>query len=215
MVTRSPRHQIRSHAYTRLAAAPTNFADALERHDSELAQQLTKDPYVLDFIALNGDAAERELEQALVERIIDTLRELGAGFAFVGRQVHFDVDGDDFFIDLLFFHTEQLRYVVIELKTSKFKPEHLGQLGFYVSLVDDRLRRTMHAPTVGLLLCADKNDAVVGTRLPEASPPSRSPVTTSSQQTLAKHSRRRPRSLAPSTADGAPLRPSRRTRLPQ
>jgi predicted nuclease of restriction endonuclease-like (RecB) superfamily len=173
-------HQIRSHAYTRLAAAPTNFADALERHDSELAQQLTKDPYVLDFVALDGDAAERELEQALVERIIDTLRELGAGFAFVGRQVHFDVDGDDFFIDLLFFHTEQLRYVVIELKTSKFKPEHLGQLGFYVSLVDDRLRRTMHAPTVGLLLCADKNDAVVRYALAG----SQSPVAISSYDLL-------------------------------
>ncbi len=154
-------HQIKSHAHARLASAPTNFTDALERHDSELAQQLTKDPYVLDFVALDGDAAERELEQALVDRIIDTLRELGVGFAFVGRQVHFDVDGDDFYIDLLFFHTEQLRYVVVELKTGKFKPEHLGQLGFYVALVDDRLRRNAHAPTVGLLLCTDKNDAVV------------------------------------------------------
>lgn len=154
-------HQIRSEAHTRLQAAPTNFAEVLPPGDSDLAQQITKDPYVLDFLALDGDAKERHLEQALVDRIIDTLRELGEGFAFVGRQVHFDVDGDDFYVDLLFFHVEQLRYVVIELKTGKFKPEYLGQLGFYVALVDDKLRRSQHADTVGLLLVADKNDAVV------------------------------------------------------
>jgi predicted nuclease of restriction endonuclease-like (RecB) superfamily len=154
-------HQIRSEAHTRLQAAPTNFAEVLPPGDSDLAQQITKDPYVLDFLALDGDAKERHLEQALVDRIIDTLRELGEGFAFVGRQVHFDVEGDDFYVDLLFFHVEQLRYVVIELKTGKFKPEYLGQLGFYVALVDDKLRRTQHADTVGLLLVADKNDAVV------------------------------------------------------
>ncbi len=154
-------HQIRTTAHARLQAAPSNFPAALPAGDSDLAQQLTKDPYVLDFLALDGDAKERHLEQALVDRIIDTLRELGEGFAFVGRQVHVDVDGDDFYVDLLFFHVEQLRYVVIELKTGKFKPEYLGQLGFYVALVDDRLRRTQHADTVGLLLVADKNDAVV------------------------------------------------------
>jgi len=147
-------HQIRSETHTRLRAAPTNFAEVLLPGDSDLAQQITKDPYVLDFLAIDGDAKERHLEQALVDRIIDTLRELGEGFAFVGRQVHFDVD-------LLFFHVEQLRYVVIELKTGKFKPEYLGQLGFYVALVDDKLRRPQHADTVGLLLVADKNDAVV------------------------------------------------------
>ncbi|KQO59809.1 PDDEXK nuclease domain-containing protein [Curtobacterium sp. Leaf261] len=167
-------HHIRISAHTRLEAAPSNFADVLSAGESDLAQQITKDPYVLDFLALGGDAKERQLEQALVDRIIDTLRELGEGFAFVGRQVHFDVDGDDFYVDLLFFHVEQLRYVVIELKTGKFKPEYLGQLGFYdveaeylgqlgfyVALVDDKLRRAQHAETVGLLLVADKNDAVV------------------------------------------------------
>lgn len=155
------RHQIATAFHDRAAAAGSNFAQALERTDSELAQQITKDPYILDFLALDGDASERVLEQGLVDRIIDTLRELGAGFAFVGRQVHFDVDGDDFYIDLLFFHTEQLRYVVVELKTGKFKPEHSGQLGFYVALVDERLRRPQHAHTVGILLCSDKNASVV------------------------------------------------------
>ncbi|WP_288468534.1 PDDEXK nuclease domain-containing protein [uncultured Curtobacterium sp.] len=121
---------------------------------------------MLDFLALDGDAKERHLEQALVDRIIDTLRELGEGFAFVGRQVHFDVDGDDFYVDLLFFHVEQLRYVVIELKTGKFRPEYLGQLGFYVALVDDRLRRTQHADTVGLLLVETRPTPSCGTPSP-------------------------------------------------
>jgi predicted nuclease of restriction endonuclease-like (RecB) superfamily len=154
-------HHIRTAAHERFGNAATNFDRALQSGESDLAKQITKDPYVLDFLAIDGDAPERELEQALVDRIIDTLRELGEGFAFVGRQVHFDVDGDDFFVDLLFFHVEQLRYVVIELKTGRFKPEYLGQLGFYVSLVDDRLRRLHHADTVGLLLVTEKNDAVV------------------------------------------------------
>lgn len=164
-------HQIKTQAHTRLAVAPTNFDHALKRPDSELAQQITKDPYVLDFLALDGDTGERALEDALVLRIIDTLRELGAGFSFVGRQVHFDVDGDDFFVDLLFFHVEQLRYVVVELKTRKFRPEDAGQLGFYVALVDDRLRRAQHAPTVGMLLCSSKNDSVVRYALAGAQAP--------------------------------------------
>jgi predicted nuclease of restriction endonuclease-like (RecB) superfamily len=154
-------HHIRTAAHDRFENAPTNFDRALQPGESDLAKQITKDPYVLDLLAIDGDAPERELKQALVDRIIDTLRELGEGFAFVGRQVHFDVEGDDFFVDLLFFHVEQLRYVVIELKTGRFKPEYLGQLGFYVSLVDGRLRRPQHADTVGLLLVTEKNDAVV------------------------------------------------------
>lgn len=155
-------HQITSRLHEREAAAPTNFAGALEHPDSELAQHLTRDPYTLSFLAIDGDTAERELEARLVDRIVETLHELGPGFAFVGRQVHFDVDGDDFFVDLLFFHIQQLRYVVIELKTTKFDPRDAGQLGFYVSLVDDKLRiRDKHEPTVGILLVAGKNDAVV------------------------------------------------------
>lgn len=155
-------HQIGTGLHRREAAAPTNFAGVLERTDSELAQQLTKDPYTLGFLALDGDATERDLEERLTARIIDTLAELGPGFAFVGRQVHFEVDGDDFYVDLLFFHLEQLRYVVIELKTTRFDPRDAGQLSFYVTLVDARLRiPAKHLPTVGILLVADKNDAVV------------------------------------------------------
>ncbi|WP_246093208.1 PDDEXK nuclease domain-containing protein [Subtercola boreus] len=124
-------HHIKTKAHIRFEAATTNFASVLDPADSELAQQITKDPYVLDFLAIGSGLREREIEKALVERIIDTLRELGDGFAFVGKQVHLEVAGDDFFVDLLFFHVEQLRYVVVELKTGTFKPEYLGQLGFY------------------------------------------------------------------------------------
>ena len=154
-------NQIMSRAHERVGAAPSNFERHLVPGDSELAQQLAKDPYVFDFLGLSRGIGERDLEQALMDRMVDTLRELGAGFAFVGRQVHFEVDGDDFYIDLLFFHVTQLRYVVVELKIGKFKPDYTGQLGFYVALVDDRLRLAQHRPTVGLLLCADRNESTV------------------------------------------------------
>ena len=154
-------NQIKNRTLERTGSAPSNFIAELAPEDSDLAHQIAKDPYVFDFLELTEDAAERDLEQALMDRIVDTLRELGTGFAFVGRQVHFDVAGDDFYLDLLFFHIEQLRYVVIELKTGKFQPEHAGKLSFYVSLVDDRLRRDAHAPTVGILICGDRNDHTV------------------------------------------------------
>jgi len=145
----------------RSGSAPSNFAQQLVAQDSELAQQIAKDPYNFEFLGLSGDVAERDLEQRLMDRITETLRELGPGFAFVGRQVHFDVGGEDFYIDLLFFHVEQLRYIVIELKTGKFKPEYAGKLNFYIALVDDRLRREAHAETVGILICGSKNDHIV------------------------------------------------------
>lgn len=167
-------HQIATRLHERVAAAPSNFASALASGDSELAQQLTKDPYTLDFLAIDSDASERMLEERLTLRVVETLRELGAGFSFVGRQVHFDVDGDDFYVDLLFFNWQQVRFVVVELKTSKFDPRDAGQLGFYVALVDARMRiPELHAPTVGILLVADKNETVVkyslaGSRQPVA-----------------------------------------------
>ncbi|WP_285136858.1 PDDEXK nuclease domain-containing protein [Microbacterium sp. lyk4-40-TSB-66] len=155
-------NQIATRLHERAAAAPSNFASTLGASDSELAQQLTKDPYTLDFLAIGVGVSERELEERLALRVVETLRELGAGFSFVGRQVHLDVDGDDFYVDLLFFNWQQVRFVVVELKTSKFDPRDAGQLGFYVALVDDRLRiPELHAPTVGILLVADKNETVV------------------------------------------------------
>jgi predicted nuclease of restriction endonuclease-like (RecB) superfamily len=164
-------NMVAGRALERAGAAPSNFAQRLVQPDSELAQQIAKDPLVLDFLDLSGEVAERELEDSLLDRITDTLRELGPGFAFVGRQVHFEVGGDDFHIDLLFFHVEQLRYVVIELKTGRFKPDHVGQLQFYVALVDDRLRREAHAPTVGILVCGSRNDHTVRYALNRAGAP--------------------------------------------
>lgn len=181
-------HQIMTRLHEREAAAPSNFPAALGDKDSELAQQLTKDPYTLEFLAVDGDGSERELEERLVTRIIETLRELGPGFAFVGRQVHFDVEGNDFYVDLLFFHVEQLRYVVIELKTELFDPRHTGQLGFYVALVDGQLRNSnKHLPTVGILLVADANDTVVRYSLAGTSQPvavSRYELSADAQQAL-------------------------------
>lgn len=145
----------------RTGTAPSNFTRHLASPDSELAQQMAKDPYNFEFLGLSGEVAERDLENALTSRITETLQELGPGFSFVGRQVHFDVDGDDYYVDLLFFHIEQLRYVVIELKTGKFQPEYAGKLNFYVALVDDMLRRDYHNETVGILICGTKNDRSV------------------------------------------------------
>jgi len=155
-------NQIMNRLHARAGAAPSNFPDQLPAADSGLAQQLTRDPYVLDFLDLTAPVAERDLETALVDRLQAFLLELGHGFAFVDRQYHLEVDGDDFYIDLLFFNWAQSRFVVLELKIGRFAPEHLGQLGFYVAWVDDNLRvPDRHSPTVGILLCAGRNDNVV------------------------------------------------------
>jgi predicted nuclease of restriction endonuclease-like (RecB) superfamily len=164
-------NHIMARAHARAGSSPSNFASALEPGDSELAQQIAKDPYIFDFLRLTSTAAERQLEQGLMDQMVRTLQELGTGFAFVGRQIHFDVGGDDFYVDLLFFHVGQLRYVVIELKAGKFLPEHAGKLQFYVALVDDRFRRPAHAPTVGILICASRNDQTVRYALRRAGSP--------------------------------------------
>ncbi|OIH94516.1 YhcG family protein [Curtobacterium sp. MCBA15_001] len=164
-------HNLRTNALERSGTQPTNFGRLLEPDSAALAQELTRDPYVLDFLAVDDDRGERALERAMVDRIADTLRELGTGFAFVGRQVHLDVNGNDFFVDLLFFHVEQLRYVVVELKRGEFRPEHLGQLSFSVAVVDDTMRLPVHAETVGLLLVTGKDEAVVRYALGTSSAP--------------------------------------------
>lgn len=154
-------HHIKTVAHQRFGAAPANFDRVLQADASDQARELTKDPYVFDFLTIEPGYAERELEQSLVDRIQHTLSELGAGFSFVGRQVPLSIEGEEFFIDLLFFHVEQLRYVVLELKVGRFKAEYAAQLDLYVRLVEDQLRRPQHQATVGLLLCTDKNDRFV------------------------------------------------------
>lgn len=154
-------NQIKNQTHLRVGAAPSNFTHTLPAPDSELAQEVTKDPYVFEFLDLVGRVSERELEDALVDKIQATLGELGRGFAFVGRQVPIQVGRRDHFIDLLFFHVERLAYVVVELKIGHFDPRDAGQLGFYVAWVDENLRRPAHRPTLGILMCADKDDDAV------------------------------------------------------
>ena len=154
-------HQIQTRLQERTGAAASNFADQLPAADSELAQQLTRDPLLFRFLDLGGRVTERQVEQALVDTLTETLLALGSGFAFVGRQVHLAVGGEDFYLDLLFFHVEQLRYVVVELKVGRFAPADVGQLSFYVQVVDEQRRRAGHRPTVGLLLCTSRNEQTV------------------------------------------------------
>lgn len=158
------RNVLNIHIETRLlersGKAVTNFETRLPKPQSDLARESLKDPYRLDFLGLGKEAGEREIENALVKHVTEFLLELGAGFAFVGRQVLLDVGGDEFFIDLLFYHLKLRCYVVIELKGGKFKPEHLGQLGFYLTAVDRQVKSEQDNPTIGLLLCKTKNKVV-------------------------------------------------------
>ena len=156
------RFQIDSNLRHRVGTAPSNFEGTLPPPDSDLAQQLTKDPYVFEVAALTQRLTERDLEQALMDRLEHTLLELGRGMTLAGRQVRLTVDGVDRHVDLLLFHVEQLRYIVIELKVTDFEPEHLGQLSTYVTMVDGMVRNpAIHAPTVGLLLCTGKRESTV------------------------------------------------------
>ncbi|MFF7062134.1 PDDEXK nuclease domain-containing protein [Pseudomonas sp. NPDC008258] len=151
---------IESRLLEREGNAISNFSTHLQPPGTDLAKQFLKDPYLFDFLNVTPEASEREIEAALVEHITLFLLELGAGFAFVGRQVHLEVGGDDFYIDLLFYHLKLRCYVVIELKTEKFKPEHLGQLSFYLTAVDLQMKLEQDNPTIGLLLCKGKNKVV-------------------------------------------------------
>lgn len=155
-------HQISSALHRRIGAAPSNFASTLPAPDSDLAQELTRDPYVFDHLGLTGPVSERRLEQALMDKLQQTLTAFGHGMAFVGRQLRFDVDGDELVVDLLLFHLTQLRYVVVELKVGRFEPGHIGQLGTYVAMINDLVRDdTLHAPTIGILLVAGRNEKFV------------------------------------------------------
>lgn len=163
--------QIETGLKERSGAAVNNFESRLPKSHSDLARESLKDPYRLDFLGLGEEAAERDIENALVQHITQFLLELGAGFAYVGRQVHIEVGGDDFFIDLLFYHLKLRCYVVIEIKAGKFKPDHLGQLGFYMTAVDKQVKHQEDARTIGLLLCKSKNKVVAEYALHDNSKP--------------------------------------------
>lgn len=154
-------HQIDSRLRERQGKTVNNFPQTLPPVESDLAAQIFKDPYLFDFLGTAVPRRERELEQALVDHIQKFLLELGAGFAFVGKQVHLEVGQQDFYLDLLFYHVKLRRYVVVELKAVEFEPEFTGQMNFYLSAVDDLLRHPDDQPTIGLLLCKAKNKLVV------------------------------------------------------
>ncbi len=149
--------QIEQSLHTRQGAAPTNFSNVLPSPQSELAQQSFKDPYLFDFLTLSKRAIERDIEKQLIDHITRFLLELGKGFAFLGRQYPLEVNGKNYILDLLFYHTKLKCYVVIELKIGEFKPEYAGKMNFYLSAVDDLLRSDSDAPSIGLILCKGKD----------------------------------------------------------
>jgi len=145
--------QIDAQAHARHGKAVTNFATVLPAPQSDLAQQLFKDPYIFDFLTLTEPFQERELETELVRHLQKFLIELGKGFAFVGRQYRLDVGDEDFYVDLLFYHLRLRAFIVIDLKKGKFKPEYAGKLNFYCNVVNDQLKHATDQPTIGLILC--------------------------------------------------------------
>ncbi len=154
-------HQIESGLFHRQGKAITNFDRTLPSPQSELAQQLVKDPYSFDFLALGPEMSERQLEHGLLEHIRALILELGKGFAFVGSQYHIEVAGQDYYIDLLFYHLRLRCFVVIDLKIEEFKPEFAGKMNFYLSAADDQLRHANDAPSIGMILCKGKNAVMV------------------------------------------------------
>lgn len=153
-------HQIGSRLIERQGQATTNFDRVLPAPQSELARQLLKDPYNFDFLSLHDEALERDLERGLLAHLRDFMLELGVGFAFVGSQYHLEVGGEDFYLDLLFYHLRLRCYVVVELKIGEFRPEYVGKMNFYLSAADDLLRHEQDAPSIGLLLCRTQNRVV-------------------------------------------------------
>lgn len=153
--------QIENNLWNRQGKAITNFSTTLPKPQSDLAIESLKSPYVFDFLGLGEEVKERELEKALIQHIKKFVLELGRGFAYVGNQYNLNVDGDDFFLDLLFFNFHLNSFVVFELKVGDFKPEYAGKLNFYVNTVNEKIKSSSHQPTIGVLLCKTPNDTVV------------------------------------------------------
>jgi len=164
-------HQIESNLFVRQGSALTNFSRTLPAAQSELAQQILKDPYTFDFLSLGPDMLERDLERGLIEHLRAMILELGKGFAFVGSQYHLEVGGQDYYLDLLFYHLRLRCFVVIELKIEDFKPEFAGKMNFYLSAVDDQLRHPDDQPTIGIILCKGRNEVIVEYTLRDTSKP--------------------------------------------
>lgn len=164
-------HQIESGLIHRQGKAITNFHATLPMPQSDLAHEMLKDPYTFDFLSVGEEAHERDIEAELVKHITKFLLELGTGFSFVGKQFHLEVGGEDFYIDLLFYHLKLRCYVVIELKATAFRPEYAGKLNFYLSAVDATLRHEADNPTIGLILCKDRNRLIAEYALKDLNKP--------------------------------------------
>ncbi len=164
-------HQIESGLYHRQGRAITNFERVLPPPQSELAAQILKDPYSFDFLTLAQDAQERDLQRGLLQHLRDFLLELGVGFAFVGSRVHLEVGGEDFYVDLLFYHLRLRCFVVVDLKIGKFEPEFVGKMSFYLSAVDDRLRHPSDQRSVGIILCKTQTRIIAEYALREVAKP--------------------------------------------
>lgn len=150
-------HYIKNDLYQREGKAISNFKDTLPEINSDLAIETLKDPYIFDFLNLRKKHSEKELEEALIKNITKFLLELGKGFAFIGNQYHLELSGKDYYLDLLFYHIRLRCYVVIELKIGEFKPEYAGKMNFYLSLVDDKLKRQGDNESIGIILCTERD----------------------------------------------------------
>ncbi len=154
-------HQVESDLYGRQGRAITNFSHTLPPPQSDLAQQILKDPYNFDFLTLGADAQERHLERGLLAHVQKLLLEMGAGFSFVGSQYHPEIGGQGYYLDLLFYHLRLRCFVVVDLKMTRFVPEFAGKMNFYLSAVDDLLRHPTDAPSLGLILCKTRDRVTV------------------------------------------------------
>jgi predicted nuclease of restriction endonuclease-like (RecB) superfamily len=166
-------HQIESNLHERqaLPEKTTNFKNTLPAAQSDLAQEMIKDPYKFDFLSLDEEVKELELEKALTTHMTKFLLELGAGFAFLGRQYHLEIDKKDYYLDLLFYHVKLRCYVVIDLKVGDFKPEYTGKMNFYLSAVDDMLKTKDDNRSIGIILCKTKNKLSVEYALRDTTKP--------------------------------------------
>jgi predicted nuclease of restriction endonuclease-like (RecB) superfamily len=153
--------QIQSNLFERAGKSINNFSATLPASQSDLAHSIIKDPYNLEFLGIQDKILERDLESRLIDNIRKFLLELGQGFAFIGNQYHIELEGEDYYLDMLFYHVKLKCYVVIELKTGKFKPEYAGKLNFYLNLMDRKVKDNSDNPTIGIILCEDKKGVTV------------------------------------------------------
>lgn len=164
-------YQIETGLYNRQGKAISNFKQTLPKKEGDLAQQLLKEPYKFDFLTLSAKAKEKDLEQKLIEHITQFLLELGKGFAYMGRQFPLKVGKREFRTDLLFYHTKLKAYIIIELKMKEFEPEFIGKLNFYLTSINELVKNDDDKPTIGILLCKNKDNYVVDFSLKDVNKP--------------------------------------------